>query len=141
MAFKANTVDLQTGFNLATTTAKVEKQYLQAWYTKLASNIDAIFALEMLNNLSRTITTLNSVSALPGLQAYAQQQFGSPAYDVAAEFTAMVNALTAIESWLKTNIPSNSVSIVNGVLTGNTYTPAQTAALRTLVNTAITTIE
>lgn len=141
MAFKANTVALQDAFEQATSLAKVEKTYLQAWSTALNSNITSIFALEMLNNLARAITTFNATSAIPGMQAYAQQQFGTNTYDVATEYTNMVNALVAIQNWLKTNIPSNSVSIVNGVLTGNSYTPAQTAALKTLVNNAIATID
>lgn len=140
MAFIASTLSLQVGFNTAQSTAATQKIYMQTWAVKLASNVDALFALEMLNNLSRAISTFNSVSSLPGLPAYAQQQVGNSTYDVSTEFTTMVNALIAIQTWLKTNIPAGAVSIVNGVLTGTSYTPAQTAGLLVLVNAAIATI-
>lgn len=140
MPFRASVLTLQKGFNQALELAATEKVYLQAWSTALAGNITSVYALEILSNLSRAIATLNTIKTLPGLQAYAQNQFGDGLYDVGTEFTAMVNALVAVENWLKANIPSNSVSIVNGVLSGNTYTPAQTAALKSLVVAAIATI-
>lgn len=141
MAFKASQFSLQQGFAQALDVAQQEKRTLQGWHSQLAGNITGMDAVAMLANLSRVLGIFSSISALPGLSDYAKSQFGDANYDVATEFTAMVNALTAIQTWLKTNVPANGVTIVDGALVGTTYTPAQTAALRTLVNAAIATID
>ena len=141
MGFKVSQLPLQRGFEQAISVAFQEKQILANWHAQLAGNITGIDAMNMMANLTRVIDSLNGVATLPGIGDYAQTQFGDVTYDVAAEFTAMLNALTAIKNWLVANIPQNAVTIVNGVLTGATYTPAQTAALRTLVSQAQATIE
>lgn len=140
MAFIASQVPLQRGFEQALNTAFQEKQILANWHAQLAGNITGIDAMNMLANLNRVLVVFNEVAALPNIGPYVQDQFGNASYDVAAEFTAMVNALTAVQTWLKTNIPANAVSIVNGTLTGVTYTPAQTGTLRTLIAAAQATI-
>jgi hypothetical protein len=141
MAFIASQITLQKGLDEALNVANQEKAILNNWNAQLAGNITGIDAMNMLANLKRVLEVFSRVSVLPGLAVYAQQQFGNDTYDVAAEFTTMVNALTATETWLKTNIPSNAVSIVNGQLTGATYTPAQTASLKSLVIAAAATID
>jgi len=141
MAFIASQITLQKGLDEALSVAVQEKAILNNWNTQLAGNITGIDAMNMLANLRRVLEVFNRVSVQPGLAVHAQQQFGNDTYNIATEFMAMVNALTAIQTWLKTNIPANSVSIINGELTGAIYTPAQTAALKTLVNNAASTID
>ena len=140
MAFIASQITLQKGLEEALNVANQEKSILNNWNAQLAGNITGIDAMNMLANLGRVLEVFNRVSILPGLAVYAQQQFGNDTYNVATEFTAMVNALTDVQTWLKTNIPANAVSIINGELKGVTYTPAQTSALRTLVASAQLTI-
>lgn len=141
MAFKASQLPLQRGFERALDVAGQEKRTLDAWVIQLNGNITGLDAVAMLANLDRVLAVFSEVAALPGLAAYAQSQFSDAAYNVSAEFTATINALTAVKTWLTTNIPSNAVSIVNGVMVGATYTPAQTASLRSLVVAAAATIE
>lgn len=141
MAFKASQFSLQQGFAQALDVAQQEKRTLQGWYTQLGGNITGMDAVAMLSNLSRVLGIFSTIAALPGLSDYAKTQFADTNYNVGTEFTAMVNALTAIQTWLKTNVPANGVTIVDGALVGTTYTPAQTAALRALVNSAIATID
>lgn len=100
-----------------------------------------IDAMNMMANLNRVIPVFQDIAALPNIGPYVQDQFGDANYNVATEFSAMVNALVSLRNWLQTNIPANAVSIVNGQLTGNTYTPAQTATLRSLVAAAQATID
>jgi hypothetical protein len=133
-------LSLQAGFQQMLSVASQEKNILNNWATQLAGNITGIDAMNMVANLNNVIGQFNTLAALPGLQAYAQTQFGNGSYDVSGAFTTMLSALNAVLSWLTTNVPSNGVSLVNGVLTGVTYTPAQTSALRSLVQTAATTI-
>jgi hypothetical protein len=138
--FITTTLDLQSGFTQALQLAKTEKVYLANWATQLAGNITGLDAVAMLGNLNQAIPLFTSIGALPGIVAYSQNQYANAGYDVATAFTTMVTALTAIQSWLKTNVPGNAVSISNGVLVGVTYTPTQTAGLLTLVNAASATI-
>lgn len=141
MAFKASQFSLQQGFAQALDIAQQEKRTLQGWYAQLGGNITGMDAVAMLANLSRVLGIFSTIAAIPGLTDYAKTQFADANYNVATEFAAMVNALTAIQTWLKANVPANGVTIVDGALVGTTYAPAQTVALRTLVNTAIATID
>lgn len=141
MAFKASQLPLQRGFERALDVAGQEKRTIDAWVAQLNGNITGLDAVAMLANLDRVIGVFEEVAALPGLAEYAKTQFDDPAYDVAAQFTAMTAALSAVRSWLRTNIPANAVSISNGVMVGATYTPAQTAGLKSLVVAAAATIE
>jgi len=140
MTFLASTLSLQRGFEQLLAIALQQKAYLSAWNTKLAGNITALDAVEIVSSITQATTALDTLAALPGLAEYAQQQFGQGAYDVALEYNNMRSALIAIRTWLQTNIPSNAITITNGVQVGAVYTPASTAALRTLVQTAAATI-
>ena len=140
MSFRTSTT-LDEGFKRARDLAKQEKAYLQNWSTKLAGTISGLDAYAWSTNLKRIIAELTAISALPGIVAYAQDQYGDSGYNVAAEFNAMLVALQNCLDWLIANIPANAVYISNGELAGNNYTPSQTASFLTLVNTAIVTIE
>lgn len=133
MAFRATVGNLQTGFHKILSTCSQEKQILQSWITKLADNITGLDAIAMTANLKRVIADIDEVSALPGMVAYAQTQFGDQNYDVAAEFTTMRAALVAVQNWLKANIPANAVYVSSGDLAGLTYAPAATAPLKSLI--------
>lgn len=140
MAFRATVGNLQAGFQKILSTCSQEKQILQSWDTKLTGNITGLDAIAMTANLKRVIADIDEVSALPGMAAYAQTQFGDQNYDVAAEFTTMRAALVAVHDWLKANIPANAVYISSGDLTGLTYAPAATAPLKSLIVAAAATI-
>lgn len=136
MAFRASTISLQQGFTQLLSLAMQEKAYLNSWSQRLNSNITSLDGLEWTANLTRILANFDAISILPGLQAYAQAQFDDPLYNVGAEYTALRSALDAVREWLVTNIPSNSVSITNGVLVGTTYAPAATAPLKALIDAA-----
>ena len=140
MAFIASQVSLQRGFEALCSVALQQKSYLTNWNTRLSGNITALDGLEIISSVNQALAAMDTNAALPGIAAYAQQQFGNDQYDVAAQYTAMKNALIAVRDWLKTNIPSNAVTITNGAQVGATYTPAQTAGLKALVVSAAATI-
>ena len=139
-AFLASTLSLQQGLAQSMNLALQEKAYMQTWSAKLTGNITALDATSWVANLNNVIGQFNTIAALPGLAAYAQEQVGSVSYDIVGAFTAMVTALTAILNWLKTNIPPNAITITNGVEVGAVYAPATTSSLKTLVDAAIATI-
>jgi hypothetical protein len=140
VAFIASQVALQRGFEALQSVAAQQKTYLGIWNTKLAGNITALDGLEIVSSINQATTLMDQYAALPGLAAYVQTQFGSPGYDVAAEYTAMRAALIAVRNWLTSNIPPNAITITNGAQVGAVYTPAQTAGLKTLVTAAAATI-
>lgn len=76
------------------------------------------------------------------LAAYAQAQEDTPAYDVAADYSAMVTAANAVVAHISTAIPTNSAhTVTNGAVVEPTFSTAQTATLRTLLDTLIGTID
>jgi len=76
------------------------------------------------------------------LAAYAQAQEATPAYDVAAAYGAMVTAANAVVSHISTAIPTNSAhTVTNGTVVEPTFSTAQTATLRGLLDTLIGTID
>jgi len=133
---------LQQGFDQAISMALSQRNVLVDWQSKLAGNITSVDAVNLAQNMKGALSAFNAISALPGIGAYAQMQYGSPtpAYDIGASFTAMVDAFQAIVTWLEANIPANSITITNGSLVGAFYTPAQTAPLLTLINAAVATV-
>lgn len=141
MAFHTSLVPLQRAFERALVVAAQERNYLTQWHTQLAGNITALDALNWVTNLNRVIDELTTIAATPGLVAYGKAQYDAAAYDISAEFSTMLTALSAVRGWLRTNLPANSVSVSSGVLSGTTYAPAATAPLRALIQTAINTID
>lgn len=140
MAFITNVVTLQDGFRDILTIAKQQKAYMQSWSNALTASITADVALSWVANLNTVIARMDADAALPGMQAYAQAQFGGGAYDVAAQYATMRAAMVAVLSWLQANIPSNSVTVSNGIATGATFTTVSTAPLKALIDAATATI-
>ena len=141
MAFKVTAFSLQRAFEQLLQIATQEKTYLANWNARLAVNISGLDAVEIVSNIDRALVSFDQVSQTAGLAQYAKDQFATPAYDIVAEYTAMIAALAAIRTWLRTNIPSTAISIVNGVPVGQTFIPADTAPLKALVVAAIATID
>jgi hypothetical protein len=139
MAFKTG-LTLDEGFRQARNVAASTKQRLQSTASQLTGTYNALTAIELRQALVYNISQLNASAALPGIAAYAQNQYADNTYDVAAEFSTMLAAFQAIVDWLTTNIPSTGVSVTNGLVTGVDYPPTATAPLLTLVNAAIATV-
>lgn len=77
----------------------------------------------------------------PTLAAYAIAQEATPGYDVAADYAAMVNAANAVVTHISAAIPANSAHTVsNGQVIEPSFSSAQTATLRGLLDTLIGTI-
>jgi len=140
MAFITNVPTLQDGFRDLLTIAKQQKAYMQTWSSALSVNITADLTIGWVSNLNTVIARLDAGAALPGIQAYAQSQFAQPAYDVAAQYSTMRSSMVAVLTWLQANIPGNSLTVTSGVVTGSTFTPAQTAPLKSLIDAAVATI-
>lgn len=99
---------------------------------------------DYLASLSGSLTLMSDrVSRFGGatLAAYAQAQEDVAEYDVAAAYSAMVAAANAVVSHISAAIPSNSAHTVsNGQVVEPTFSTAQTATLRGLLDTLTGTI-
>jgi hypothetical protein len=141
MAFKVTQLSLQRSFEQLLQLAAQEKIYLANWNTRLAGTITGLDAVEIVNNINRVLDQFAEVTATPGLSNYVKTQFDTPTYDVQVEYAAMRNALIDIRTWLRNNIPSTAISIVNGVPVGQNFGTGATAPLKALVVAAMATID
>lgn len=102
-----------------------------------------IEAMRLLNN---AVTTWNAASSVPGVVAYARDQFNDQTMNVAAEFTAMVGAAEGLKSWIFTAFPTSGGAILNqsmdedGQLTSLFFTQAQLAPFVTEADILLATI-
>lgn len=101
-----------------------------------------------MGQLNASITVLNDAAAIPGVEQYARDQFDNPSFDIAAEFTAMVNAITTLRDWIFANFPKDTGSGAwlaqsfnnAGVATELPFTTADLVDYRTNADAVIATI-
>ena len=148
MAFRASTATQAQGLFTAMQQAQFIKQQAQSYSALLAAgpvNVSQIF--QALDNIRSPLVIFNQVAAIPGIAAYAQAQFNDPAYNVASEFTAMVNAVQAVIDWVVTNFPKDAQGFIqayklnaDGSRLQTTFTTAQTAGLKTALDAVVAAI-
>lgn len=142
MAFKTN-IPLQAAFTTLINQAAQTKSFMTQWSANLAGNITALQAIQIADHCRAVLAAFNTAASVPGLGEYAKAQYSDANYDIVASYTAMVSSINGVLSWLNTNLPAGSVSVVSGSasLTSTSYTPAQTAGLLAKVNLVIAAIE
>lgn len=146
MAFPTSDLTLAADLERAQRTATlVRRVSVQDRDRMAAGAITAFAAINLMDNLKRGREELHSAASRTGIAAYAQEQLGM---DVSGDFTAMLNALDAAISGIASALPkdSNGYLLVetihaSGDRTPRTFSPAQTASIRGLLDTLIATIE
>lgn len=138
MALIVSTVLLSRAYTTFCDVGQQQLIYLDAWSAKLAGNVTALDAMEIVASISRALDVMDTQAAMPGIAAYAEAQHGGTGYNVAAEWTEARAALDAVRAWLRANIPADAITIVQGEQVGAVYAPAVTAPLKALINTART---
>ena len=141
MAFIASTATQAQGLLQAMQQASWIKVQAQGASTMLTGNVTTTQVLQIVDNLRSSLSVFAAVSAIPGISAYAQAQFDNPTYDIAANFTVMVNAINAAVAWVVTNFPKDTGGFMqgwtlasDGSRTEAVFTPAQTASWKTLID-------
>ena len=147
MAFRANTATQAQGLLSAMQQAVFVKQSAQIAVQLLTGTVTANQVFQIVDNLRSPLQIFAQVAAIPGIAAYAQAQFNDATYDVATEFTNMVNTINAVVNWVVTNFPKDTGGFAqaytlaaDGSRTPVTFTPAQTAGLTTALNAVINQI-
>ena len=63
---------------------------------------------DYMTTLDKRITDFNELDAQPGIVQFARDQKSDQAYDIGAEFNAMIANITSVRDWLNTNLPLSS---------------------------------
>ena len=150
MAFKASNDVPADAYRRVKGAAVQLKLNCQSFNTQLAaSGATYPYLRDIYLTLTRADNQFNALKVTPGLAAYAKDQENDQAYDVVAEFTTMQTALQAVLSWMETNVPVTNRNVPAVTDWGNestiqiadTFTPAQTNGLQTVLSALIATIE
>lgn len=153
MTFRASTQIKADGLSEAKRLAVDLKAFAQDHRMALAAgNVSANLVIQIMQTFRDFIVRLAVIASVPGMAAYAIDQENDVTYDVAAEFTAMRNAAIAVRDRIIAEMPkANSPAAVagraavqtlnaDGSVSTAVFTPAQTANLRTDLDTFIATI-
>lgn len=120
----------QAGFLKTTTTNFADEMEASG------ANFDQIRAVYTF--LVGTKTKLATLASTPGLADYAAIQENDPAYNVAAEYTALIASIDATTVWVDNSAPATaSVALpstwISGPLLSTVFTSQQIAPLVTLL--------
>lgn len=148
MAFKASNIIPSDAYQVVKRAATQLKLNCQGFVSTLqASGADYNYLRDIYLTLVRAKDQLNTLSTTPGLAAYAQDQENDPAYDVAAEFTGMLAAITGAITWMDTNVPTSVTAKSPAEWSNNesmivdTFSSGVTAGLRTALNAVVAEID
>jgi len=116
--------------------------------TLAAGSVDTTYVFKLLDQLKSLIDTLNTSSAVSGLDAYATAQIPNYTGTLSSDITATKSAAQACIDWVVTNFPKDSTATYllaqslnnDGTRTSRSFSSAQTAGLRTALNNLIATI-
>lgn len=124
------------------------KSYCQALRTAAATGpVQSGQILGVYQGLRQDRAALVAASATPGLAQYAKDQKNNQTLDVVAEFNGMVGAIDQVTAWIDSNFPKDTTTqaLLERTLgtegpIERTFTTAQTAGLRTQLDSLIATI-
>lgn len=140
---------------LQTTLAQVSSQALTVANTVTAlrdQSAAGVVSRARVVSVIRTIRTAvaiwNAAAAVPGIAAYAREQFSDTGLDVAAAFSAMVTQAEELANWIESAFPKDPGSGAwliytvgaDGNLTELTFTTAEMAGFRSRADLFLGTI-
>lgn len=121
------------------------RQYITTQRGLMAqSPCDALVALAVIQHFGSAVAIFNTISATPGIVNYARTEASDQAYDVVAEFTAILNAMTSARDTLIGMFPKDGSGFLlyqtlnaNGTVSTRTFTAAQLAPAVALLDSVI----
>ena len=111
MAFPASTVTLEEAWSSIRSIAlklRIQVQALRDASAAGATGRNSYINLQ--RQLDQAVQQWNTLSATPGLQAYARDQISEPTLNLSAEFVAMRDSADALRGWIFSNIPRDGAS-------------------------------
>lgn len=149
MALPASTSSLQETLLTVKGASLVAKGTAQDAFTTLgAGNVDTVWVFLLLDKLRALISAANGWAAVAGINAYATAQLPGYAGTLTTDIQAVITAAQACIDWVVTNFPKDSTNTwllgfslnADGSRTARNFTPAQTAGLRTALQSLINAI-
>lgn len=149
MSYPASIETLRRAFDGANGFSLTAKNKAQGLRTRSVSGpVERRLFLDLQQTLAQAITWWDRAKALPGMQAYARDQFQNQTLDVAAEFVAMTVAAASLRDWIFAVFPTDAASgavlekavDINGTVTDLTFTSLQLAAFRTEADAFLATV-
>ena len=147
MAFPASQMRLGPTLDQVSGVLNSLKSYAQTKRAAmLAGNVGSNLVIDVWEHLKQVKTNLQALSSVPGLAAYAQDQYGNESLNIATEFTAVLNAIDGVTANIQSTHPADGSAYLlaaqfgASAITYRQFTPAQTATLAGLLNTLAGTI-
>ena len=150
MAFPSSSgsADLDTAWSILRSQATRIKNEAANLRTQALGTISAVLVVDLCQLLSSARTSILTASQTSGLEAYARTQINNPSLDLVAAYNAMSAQVTATIDWIRANFPKDDDDYllvltidVDGVKVWRTFTPAETAGLRTVLDSLVATID
>lgn len=143
MAFRAERAATYAAIRSRAT--QLKKLAQDSYDLTLAGPVSASAVRQLLDLFIQGKAELQSAAQVPGMAEYAQAQEGDAAYDVATEFTAMINAASAVIDWIVNAVPKSDGYVLHEQWSASgvsvrTFASADTAGLRTVLNAFIATV-
>ena len=107
MTFRATNIVPVDAYELARQNAAGVRRFSQNLSTQLAAGGNSEEVLAVVDSLVSFKNNLNESVGVPGIVAYAQDQEDDPAYDVAAEFIALIALIDLAITEVVTTIPKD----------------------------------
>lgn len=125
MAFRASNIVPSKGYNEAKEKAWSARLLAQDYLGRIAAGTNADQLFNVVRRLDALASELNSYRTISGIAAYAQDQENDPAYDAAAEFTAVINAVEAARDEIISTFPTSGGYLLSHSFNGATREPRQ----------------
>jgi hypothetical protein len=127
--------------------ANIKSRAQQVSSAAAAGTLTGDAALSLSQYLADAKVQLQRDAAVSGISAYAQNQVGDPALNVAAEFTNMLTQIDAVTAWIVANFPKDGTGrLLHQTITAAgrpvsaPFAAAQTVGLRTALDGLIASI-
>ena len=146
MPFRASTVIPADAYDSVKREASALKTNAESAIKQMQSGtVGFSFVVTVVLALKEAQDTLTSLASTPGLVAYARDQEDDPAYDVTAEFQALLVALNATLVWVDQNLPrsvavSDPLSWTGPNVVTTSFAPGATAGFRTVLTGVVDAI-
>lgn len=148
MAFRASNVIPAKEYEKAKTIAISLKSYCQRQAQTFASGANSDEIIRTVKTLNDLKSQLQATASTPGIANYATEQENDGTYNVATEFTSLINSIDAAISEIVTALPKDTddyllVTKINpdGSLDFRTFASGAMNTLRTLLNNIVNAID
>lgn len=147
MAFRASNVIPANKYERAKQLAIQLKRFCQGRATAYQSGANGAEILSTVDALREIKNQLQDCASVPGIAAYAAAQEDDGTYNVAAEFTALMNAIDAAITEIVTTLPKDGSGYLlvrkinpDGTLEERSFSGGALSSLRSLLTTIVSQV-